>query len=187
MRRALLLTAGLGVAAVLLAALLHRSDQSFSVGLPPAKAAAAVEPGATVCREDIDAPPEFRNARVYASGPASLIVTRESARRVCVRNAGSARAILLGAAPDTPPDLLGEREARFAVTFSAGERRSALAQLPDMLQRAALFTGAWVSPPLLWMLLAAVALGLPALLAAAAYSSERSSSRSATSPSERAS
>ena len=123
----------------------------------------------------------------YPAGAASLTVKRESARRVCVRNDGTARATLLGAPPDTPPDLLGEGQAQFAVTLTSGERRSALAQLPDMLQRASLFKAGWVSTPLLWVLLAAVALGLPALLAKAAYSSERSSSRSASSASERAS
>jgi len=187
MRRALFVTAALGVAAVLFAALLHRSEPGVSAGLPPVRAAAQLEPGASVCRDDVEAPLEFRDARVYPAGTASLTVTRESARRVCVRNDGTTRATLLGAPPDTPPDLLAEGQAQFAVTLTSGERRSALAQLPDMLRRASLFKAGWVSTPLLWVLLAAVAFGLPALLAKAAYSSERSSSRSTSSASERVS
>ena len=185
MRRALFVTAALGIVVVALAALLSRSNPGFSVGMPPVKVATTLEPGATVCRDDVDAPVEFQRARVYPTGPASLTVVRESARRVCVHNDGTTRATLLGAPPDTPPDLLGERPAQFAATFSSGERSSALAQLPDMLARASLFKAGWVSTPLLWVLLAAVALGLPALLAKAAYSSERSSSRAASSSSVR--
>jgi hypothetical protein len=191
MRSALLITAALGVGAVLLAALLHRSEPGFSVGTPAVRPAATLEPGQTVCRDDVDVPVAYRRARVYATGPASLEITPGSATagarvRLCVRNDGASPVTLLGAPPDTPPDLLGEGAAQFAATLTAGESRSALAQLPDMLERAAVFKPGWIGTPLVWVLLLAVAAGLPALLAAAAYSSERSSSRSASTSSEEA-
>jgi hypothetical protein len=177
MRKALLATAGLGLAVVLLAALVSRPDPQFAVGVPAVRPAAELAPGQTVCRDDVDAPFTPFEVRTVPAAPG--LVAQLNGRRVCVRNEGSETVTLLGAPPDTPADLLHEGKPEFAAIFSRGEPRSALAQLPDMLERAAVFNP--VGAPLLWILLAGVAFGLPALLAAAAYSSERSSSRSSTS------
>jgi hypothetical protein len=181
MRRALLATAALGAAVVLLAALISRPDPGFAVGVPPVRPAAELEPRQTICRPDVDAPFAVRHVRVVPAAPGLHATLR--GRRVCVRNEGSTTVTLLGVPPDTAADRLHEGTPLFAAIFTRGEPRSALAQLPDMLARAAVFKPA--GAPLLWILLAGVAIGLPALLAAAAYSSERSSSRS--SASERAS
>jgi hypothetical protein len=178
MRKALLATAALGLAGVLLAALISRPDPGFAVGVPAIRLAAELAPGQTVCRDDVDAPFAVARVRTVPAAPGLSATLR--GRRVCVRNDGAETVTLLGAPADMPADLLHEGTPQFAAIFTAGEPRSALAQVPDMLERAARFNPA--SVPLLWLLLAGVAFGLPALLAAAAYSSERSSSRSSTSP-----
>jgi hypothetical protein len=90
---------------------------------------------------------------------------------VCFRNAGDRRVVFYGGAPADPltdarvdgrPILHDIR-----LDYHRSQPRSALALVPDMFERAALFrppgVGAWTY----WCLLALVALGVPALLGAA--------------------
>jgi hypothetical protein len=90
---------------------------------------------------------------------------------VCVRNLGHVPVVLLGAPPGVLAGRLGEPElvAAPAVVLVRDRPVSVLGELPQILDRAALFkpVPAW----LLWLLLPAVVLGLPALLLAAARAS----------------
>ena len=100
-------------------------------------------------------------------------------RAVCVRNAGSVPVAIYGAPADTPPDLLGDPARRPLPTFTFLREDSAsmLSLLPDAFERASRFRPSWVGPWTYWLVLALVAAGVPALLAAAlrsAYTSERS-------------
>jgi hypothetical protein len=90
---------------------------------------------------------------------------------VCVTNAGSRRTALYGtgdAAARTSSALLDGRPTGMDLdlVFRTGAR-STLALVPDMLARMALFRGGWVGTWLYWLLLAAILLAVPALLARA--------------------
>jgi hypothetical protein len=130
--------ATLGVLAVLVAAVLDDRETAFTVGLPPVRIAAELQPGERICRTDIDVPAEFSRVRLFAAsfgrpGPA-LGVTAGRARGtvekgypdnsaveaslsevaegeridVCVTNEGDSRVALRGSPPDTPPPYLGD-------------------------------------------------------------------------------
>lgn len=90
---------------------------------------------------------------------------------VCVTNAGARRTALYGsgdAAARTSTATLDGKPAGADIDLVFRTRpRSTLALVPQMLQRMALFRGGWVGPWLYWLLLAAVLLGVPALLARA--------------------
>ena len=90
---------------------------------------------------------------------------------VCVRNLGVRDVVLLGLPPGVLLGDLGDTNVQvaFAVVFARDRPLSTLGQVPEMLQRAALFKP--VAPWLLWLLLGGVVLGLPALLVAALRSS----------------
>ena len=138
MRRALGAVAALGVLAVLVAALLDDRERAFTVGLPPVRIAAELQPGERACRADIDVPTEFSRLRLFTAsfgrpGPA-LGVTAGGARGtvaagypdnspveasmdhvaageridVCVTNDGDSRVALLGSPPDTSPPYLSD-------------------------------------------------------------------------------
>jgi hypothetical protein len=143
MRRALTTlaaVAALGVLAVLVAALLDDRETAFTVGLPPVRIAAELQPGERACRAGIDVPAEFSRVRLFTAsfgrpGPrlsvaaggsrgtvaagyrdnsaveASLGAVAEGARiDVCVTNEGDSRVALLGSPPDTPPPHLADPE-----------------------------------------------------------------------------
>jgi hypothetical protein len=86
---------------------------------------------------------------------------------VCVRNLGVREVVLLGIPPGVLLGDLGDTnvQVEFAVVFVRDTPLSTLSQVPEMLRRAALFKP--VAPWVLWVLLAGVVFGLPALLAAA--------------------
>jgi hypothetical protein len=99
--------------------------------------------------------------------------------RVCVRDAGGARVALLGSPPATLASELADPslQAEPAVVFLTDGSPSVLSRLPTLLRRAAVFKAGWVGSWTFWLLLAAVSIGLPLLLAGAvraAYASERS-------------
>jgi hypothetical protein len=135
---ALAAVAALGVLAVLVSALLDDREQAFSVGLPPVRIAAELQPGERACRDGIDVPADFSRVRLATAsfgrpGPA-LTVTADGARGsvaagypdnstvearlgrvaegeridVCVTNAGDSRVALLGSPPETSPPNLGD-------------------------------------------------------------------------------
>ncbi len=88
---------------------------------------------------------------------------------VCFRNAGTRPVRFYGGPSFESPGhaYVGERVAfgDLALVFRRSEPRSALAQVPDIFERATRFrpgvVGAWT----FWVLLVAVAGGIPALLA----------------------
>jgi hypothetical protein len=203
---ALVAVALAGLAAVLVAGARDERDVVAEAGLPAVRAAATLAPGGHACRGGIDVAAPFSRVRlVTPAGPrlevtvtaagrtvrgsgtgATIDVGRVSASRVyvCVRNASPAPVTLSGAPADLPPVALGDpfRRAEIAVVLLRARPVSTLSQLGDMLRRAALFKAGWVGGWTFWILLAAIAAGLPALLAAAlrsAYASECSSSRDA--------
>jgi hypothetical protein len=141
MRRALVAlvaVAALGAFAVLVSALLDDRERAFTVGLPPVRIAAELQPGERVCRTDIDVPAEFSRVRLFAAtfgrpGPRLGVTAGDSRGRVaagypdnsaveasmdavpdgeridvCVTNEGDSRVVLRGAPPDTPPPSLGD-------------------------------------------------------------------------------
>ena len=143
MRRALVAlaaVAALGVLAVLVAALLDDRERAFTVGLPPVRIAAELQPGERVCRTDIDVPAEFARVRLFAAtfgrpGPRLGVTAGDSRGTVaagypdnsaveanmdavpegeridlCVTNEGDSRVALRGSPPDTPPPYLGDPE-----------------------------------------------------------------------------
>jgi hypothetical protein len=130
--------AALGVLAVLVAALLDDRETAFTVGLPPVRIGAELQPGERACRTDIDVPAEFSRVRLFTAsfgrpGPA-LSVTAGRARGkvapgypdnsaveasldqvapggridLCVTNVGDSRVALFGSPPDTAPPYLGD-------------------------------------------------------------------------------
>jgi hypothetical protein len=132
--------AALGALAVLAAALLDDRETAFTVGLPPVRIAAELQPGERACRAGIDVPTEFSRVRLYTAsfrrtGPrlsvaaghsrgtvragypdnsaveATLDPVAEGERiEVCVTNEGHRRVALLGSPPDTPPPDLADPE-----------------------------------------------------------------------------
>jgi hypothetical protein len=141
MRRALaalVAVAALGVFAVLVAGLLDDRERAFTVGLPPVRIAAELQPGERVCRTDIDVPAEFARVRLFAAsfgrpGPRLGVTAGDSSGTVaagypdnsaveasmdavpegelidlCVTNEGDSRVALRGSPPDTPPPSLGD-------------------------------------------------------------------------------
>ena len=107
-----------------------------------------------------------RVAGGYAAGPVEArLGTQPAGRRVdvCVRAGGAAPLVLLGStAPGGREVYDPPRGALFAVVLLRPEPVSTLGQVPEMVERAALFKP--VGPGVLWALLAAVVLGLPLLL-----------------------
>jgi hypothetical protein len=95
---------------------------------------------------------------------------REGQRiEVCVTNSGDSRVALYGSPPDTPPPYLDDpgREPALGFTFLRDEPRSMAALVPRAFERASRFHPAWIGAWTFWVLLGAVAAGLPALLLAA--------------------
>lgn len=143
MRKGLATIAGvaaLGVLAVVVAALLDDRETAFTVGLPPVRIAAELQPGERACRADVDVPAEFSRVRLFTAsfgrpGPrltvaagdsrgtvaagypdnsaveASLEGVAEGERiEVCVTNEGDGRVALLGSPPDTSPPHLADAD-----------------------------------------------------------------------------
>lgn len=91
---------------------------------------------------------------------------------ICFENVGSRRVALYGVPSPSMRDnylLVRGRKVKRDLTlvFLTGEPRSALSLVPEIFRRASLFGAAWVGPWTFWLLLAAVVVVLPALLAAA--------------------
>jgi hypothetical protein len=91
---------------------------------------------------------------------------------VCVANDGPSRVALYGGPPGDVPTsyaFVGNRPADgdIRMIFYRAEPRSALALVPDMVGRAALFRPAPVGAWTFWILLAGMAIGVPLLLGAA--------------------
>ncbi|MDQ3936740.1 MAG: hypothetical protein M3340_19140, partial [Actinomycetota bacterium] len=91
---------------------------------------------------------------------------------VCIRNAGTRRVALYGAPDRDIPGTVGELggrplDADLRLRFLRTEPRSALALVPDVLERATLFRPGIVGTLTLWILLAATLAGVPLLLALA--------------------
>lgn len=98
---------------------------------------------------------------------------------VCVRNSGRAAVGLYGGpqqAARTSRAVDGGRPTGrdLSLVFLRGEPASALAVVPDMFRRAALWRPGWVGVWTFWVLAALVALAVPLLLARAALAAERS-------------
>ena len=130
--------AALGVLALLAAALLDDRERAFSVGLPPVRIAAELQPGQRACRAGIDVPAEFSRLRLVTAsfgrpGPALGItaggaqgtvpagypdnstvearldrVPQRERIEVCVTNEGDSRVALFGSPPDAAPTQLSD-------------------------------------------------------------------------------
>lgn len=107
-------------------------------------------------------------------------VARDTRLSVCLRNAGTRTAALYGSSREPERDSHARTRTLRAVpalSVGTGRSRSALASLPAVMRRVALFKGAFVPPALLWLLAALTVLGVPALLARAIALSHRDSGR----------
>jgi hypothetical protein len=99
---------------------------------------------------------------------------------VCVRNAGPGPIAVLGSPPATlagEVDEQGQSVIELGFSFLRSEPASVIGETATIVERASLFKPGWAGPWLFWLLLAAVAAGVPLLLVAAvraAYASERS-------------
>jgi hypothetical protein len=88
--------------------------------------------------------------------------------RLCLRNAGRTDVWLLGTVEEralaTQRTTLDGAPApvQLAVTLQERENRSLLARTGELLDRAAVFRPGYLAPPVLWLLLAAVVLAVPA-------------------------
>jgi hypothetical protein len=102
----------------------------------------------------------------FPAGPVEAAVGAQPAGGrvdVCVRAEGAAPVVVLGSTARGAREVYDAvRGEAFAVVLLRAGPRSALAEVPEMVQRAALFKP--VGPGLLWALLAAIVLGLPLLL-----------------------
>ncbi len=88
---------------------------------------------------------------------------------VCARNAGTRRVALYGTGDAASRVSTARLDGKpIGVDVDAVFRRAhasdALALVPDMLDRAALFRGGWIGAWVLWLLLAGVVVGVPLLL-----------------------
>lgn len=101
---------------------------------------------------------------------------------VCLFNRGEVRLGLEGgkgeSAPTSPLTINGARNEYWALSlrFLREPARSVLSRLPTMFERAALFRPRWVGPWTFWLLLIAVAIGVPLLLARALALAEKAPS-----------
>lgn len=108
-------------------------------------------------------------------GPATVAVGRVPAGQsvqVCARNRGGTQLVLYGSnslgSRSSNTTIAGEPiEVDLALVFERPQPEPLLAALPRMVERAALFHGGFAGPWLYWILLAAVVIGLPLLLARA--------------------
>jgi hypothetical protein len=95
---------------------------------------------------------------------------------VCLRNLGRSRLALYGgpdqAARTSALFLDGKQQPADMTLIFHGDSRSMLTLLGDVFDRASLFHPSWVGTWLFWLLAAAVALGVPVLLALAMSSAE---------------
>jgi hypothetical protein len=92
---------------------------------------------------------------------------------LCVKSVGTHPVIVNGSPFDTPADRLHEPEhVEIGASFERSEARSMLSLVPTAFERAARFNPG--APWTFWMLLGAVAVGLPAALAAAVRAAYRS-------------
>ena len=170
------------------AAELRAADEACQGPIPVPEAFDAVElqvgtfgrPGAQLELRVVRSPggEELAQGRVAGgyedvSRPVASVGRVDAGQRVsvCVRNAGERRVAIYGA-----PDIAGKGSvtqngdrvaADLTLVFLREQPRSALASLPDMLERAALFKPSWIGAWTLWILAALTLLGLPALLALA--------------------
>ncbi len=93
--------------------------------------------------------------------------------RLCLRNAGRGDVWLLGTVEEralaTQRTSLDGRPApvQLAVTLQERENRSLPARAGELVDRAAVFRPGYLAPPVLWLLLAAVLLAVPAAVLAA--------------------
>ncbi len=99
----------------------------------------------------------------------------------CIENAGAQRLALFGAPPPTgaptPSRVANEARGEVAVEYLRGGESSALAQVPEIFRRAALFRPGWVGSWTFWVLLALVLLAAPMLLARAVADALREDER----------
>jgi len=128
----------------------------------------------------------YRAQTLIASQPGSARITvpisppaHAVIGKVCVRDAGTRQVVLSGTGDPrvltrTRATVNGREVAgAFILTFAERRPRSAIAALPDLIERAATFSAA--GPWLYWLLLPLVVLGVPLLVAGALLLSLRES------------
>ena len=164
-------------------------DLAFSPSIRPATLVTRLEPGERACQPGIQREGAFdvvelSHVQLAEQGSATRVVVYDSAtRRVLARGFIARRAPISGPVATqlrpalrdggaidlcvtnrgpAPVGLAGERKYGIATVFRHSEPRSTLSQLPTIFERAAVFrpVGAWVY----WVLLAALLVGLPALI-----------------------
>jgi len=176
------------VIALLAFAALERRDEAFTLGVAPALTVPA-KAGHTLCQTPIDVPAEFdraqltmadgtpangrvRDARTHAAIEPPVAEGRRV--EVCIQGP----ATVLGNAPlasRSSRAVSGGRpvKADLSVVFFRGDSRSLVALLPDVVERASLFHGAWVKPWLVGLLGVLLLTAFPLLLGAALRESSR--------------
>jgi hypothetical protein len=171
-----------GVIALAAFAVFEKRDEAFTLGVAPALPI-HVEAGQRVCQTPIDVPAEFDRAQLtLADGTVAGGRVRDArthapvrepvaeGRRVEVCIAGPAR-VLGNAAPASRSShavLDGKTlESDLSIVFLRSESTSLLALVPDVVERASLFHGAWVKPSVVGLLGVLLLTAFPLLLGAA--------------------
>jgi hypothetical protein len=183
--------AALGAGALALTGVMRHGDRAGAAHAA-AEWATVVAPGARVCGDAdlsgrataVRVPISVLGSRmarvtIEASGTSSTVSTAPGARlltvplRAPIEEGDRSLTVCLRA--DPPAQVVVYRGvAATELAFElVRERRSALAQLPDSFERAALFHPGWVGAWTFWVLTAAVLLGVPALLVRALRGARR--------------
>jgi hypothetical protein len=177
-----------GVLALLCFAVFEKRDEAFTLGVAPVTPLDA-KTGQAICQTPIDVPAEFDRAQVtLADGTTTNAHVRDArthqpmeppvpeGRRIEVCIEGPVT--VLGNAALASRSSEARRNAKpidadVAVVFYRDESKTLLALVPDVLERASLFHGAWVKPWLMGLLGVLLLTAFPLLLGAAIRESSR--------------
>jgi hypothetical protein len=179
-----------GVIALLALATFEKRDEAFTLGVVPATPLHA-KAGQTICQSPIDVPAQFDRAELTRADGTTIAGRVNDARthrpmrapvpegsriEVCVEGPVS---VLGNAAPASRSSEARrngrDTEADMAVVFDRAESTSLLALIPDVVERASLFHGAWVKPWLVGLLGVLLLTAFPLLLGVALRESSRPS------------
>jgi hypothetical protein len=179
---------GAGVIALIAFAALEKRDEAFTLGVAPATPLEA-KAGQTLCQTPIDVPAEFDRAQVtLADGAMAEARVRDArmhapiappvpeGRRVEVCLPGPVSVLGNAALASRSSEAVRDSEplnADLSVVFFRNDSTSLLALVPDVVERASLFHGAWVKPWLLGLLGVLLLTAFPLLLGVALRESSR--------------
>jgi hypothetical protein len=177
-----------GVVALLAFAVFQKRDEAFTLGVAPALTVHA-KAGQTLCQTPIDVPAEFDRAQLSLADGTVRAGTVRDARTHAPIEAPVPEGSRVEVCVDGPATVLGNAalatrsseavrdgkplEADLSVVFFRNESQSVLALIPDVIERASLFHGAWVKPWGVGLLAVLLLTAFPLLLVVALRESSR--------------